>query len=121
MPKHKCPLWIANAALEGSVLVRDIEKAPKSDSGALCTNVDGGILAGRFRFSLASAARHHVSEELIGGEIDWFRYMVHVSRARRRLIGPTGPGSDRCGRRRRTAGGRCGRSRSNRFRSPPSP
>ena len=40
---------------------------------------------------------------------------------RRRLIDPTGPGSGRCGRRRRTAGGRRGRSRSSRCRRPPSP
>jgi hypothetical protein len=50
------------------------KKAPESDSEALYTNFDGGILAGHFRFSLANSARHQVSEGVIGGEIAGFRY-----------------------------------------------
>ncbi len=63
--------------------ILDIEKSPESDSGDLYTsphsNAGGGVLANRFRFVRANAARQHVSGRLIGGEIASFRYLVHVS------------------------------------------
>src|SRR4051794_4092065 len=49
------------------------------------------------------------------------KLLVGASCAQRRVIGSTAPGSGRCGKRRRTAGGRREQSRSSPCRSPPSP
>jgi hypothetical protein len=65
--------------------------------------------------------RAQVGEGLIGWWLSGFLCFVPVLREPRRLIGSTGRGSGRCGRRRRTACGRRGRSRRSWRRNPPSP